>query len=221
MGERSFLPRPVAVDSVAAAHRALSEAVLLREDAKEYPHLHHATPEATLAHADALEAAALAFLHSEEETQNKGQLVARRHSPRVAAIAHTERLSLASEARSDELAIDMAESLEAANSAELGLAHQMAATHSLAQRLIGRANLEIEGLARHDWERRREAVVEIARLSNAAARLMETYQRGFILLAKPQAGAKRPVVVQRVQINDGGQAVVAGQVNASGSETSE
>jgi hypothetical protein len=110
----------------------------------------------------------------------------------------------------------MAESLEAANSAELALTHQMAAAHALALRLVGRANLEIEGLGRHEWQGKREAMVEIARLSNSAARLMETYQRALFMLAKVQDGAKQPVLVQRVQINDGGQAVVAGQVQASG-----
>jgi hypothetical protein len=138
------------------------------------------------------------------------QLVPRRHSVRIAAAAEAERLALASEARSDELAIDMAESLKAANSAELALAHQMAAAHALALRLVGRANLEIEGLGRHAWQARREAMVEIARLSNSAARLMETYQRALFVLTKAQAGERQAVVVQRVQVNDGGQAVVAG-----------
>jgi hypothetical protein len=130
-------------------------------------------------------------------------------------MADAARLALTSEARSDELAIDMAESLEAANSAELALAHQMAAAHALALRLVGRANLEIEGLGRRDWQGRREAMVEIARLSNSAARLMETYQRALFTLAKVRSDGKQTVVVQRVQINDGGQAVVAGQVEGS------
>jgi hypothetical protein len=70
-----------------------------------------------VAEADGLEGAAVAF------PPKDCQLVQRRRSPRVAAAAEAERLALASEARSDELAIDMAESLRAANSAELALAH--------------------------------------------------------------------------------------------------
>jgi hypothetical protein len=78
----------------------------------------------------------------------------------------------------------MAESLEVANSAELALAHRMAAAHALALRLVGRANLEIEGLGRHDWQEKGEAMVEIARLSNAATRVMQTYQQALFVLAK-------------------------------------
>jgi hypothetical protein len=94
----------------------------------------------------------------------------------------------------------------------------MAAAHALALRLAGRANLEIEGLGRRDWQAKREAIVEIARLSNAAARLMETYQRALFVLTKAQASGGQAVLVQRVQVNDGGQAVVAGQVGASSKE---
>jgi hypothetical protein len=130
---------------------------------------------------------------------------------RAAAIASNERLSLASEARSTELAIDMAESLEPANSAELALTHQMAAAHGLSLRLIGRANLEIEGLGRFTWPEKREAMVEIARVSNAAARMMQSYQQAFAVMAKVRNGGKQTVVVQHVQVNDGGQAVIAGQ----------
>jgi hypothetical protein len=105
----------------------------------------------------------------------------------------------------------MAESLEAANSAELALADQMAAAHALSLRLIGRANLEIEGLGRHNWQEKRAAMVEIARLSNAATRLMHTYQQALFVLAKVRNGGKQMVFVQHVQVNDGGQAVIAGQ----------
>jgi hypothetical protein len=190
----------------------MNKAALLREDANQYPHLHHADPAPTLAEADQMETAALAFLHPDRNSASNRQLARRERSPRVAAIAEKQRLVLASEARSDELAIDMAESLEAENSAQVALAHQMSAAHALAMRLAGRANLEIEGLGRHDWQAKREVIVEIARLSNAAARLMDTYQRGLLALAKAQDGEKWPVLVQRVQVNDGGQAVVAGQV---------
>lgn len=133
----------------------------------------------------------------------------------VSALAGSARIALASEARADEFAIDMAESLEAANSAELALAHQMAAMHALSMRLIGRANLEIETLGRVDWDRRREAMVEIARLSNAAARVMETYQRALAVIAKVRSGGKQTVVVQHVQVSQGGQAVVAGHVGGN------
>ena len=111
--------------------------------------------------------------------------------------------------RSTELAIDMAESLEPTNSAELALTHQMAAAHALALRIIGRANLEIEGLGRHGWQEKREATAEICRLTNAGARIMQSYQQGLAVLAKVRNGGRQTVVVQHLQINDGGQAVIA------------
>jgi hypothetical protein len=208
------------IGSVAEAHRALNDATILREDAEEYPGFHHDNPEATFLQADNLEAAALAFLYPDDDAdrgsrdlvpQSETRVTLTRRPGRVAAVAGNERLDLASEARSTELAIDMAESLEAANSAELGLTHQMAAAHALSLRLIGRANLEIEGMGRFDWQRKREAMVEIARLSNAAARLMQTYQQALLVFAKVRNGGKQTVIVQHVQVNDGGQAVIAGQ----------
>ena len=218
-------PAPPDIGSVEEAHRALNDAAILREDAAEFPGLHHADPEATFAHADDLTAAALAYLYPDDDTergsrdlvpQSETPVTPHRRPGRAAALADNERLALASEARSDELAIDMAESLGAANSAELALAHQMAAAHALSLRLIGRANLEIEGMSRFNWQGKREAMVEIARLSNAAARLMQTFQQGLFVLAKVRSGGRQTVVVQHVQINDGGQAVVAGQVGNSG-----
>ena len=56
------------------------------------------------------------------------------------------------------------------------------AAHALALRVIGRANLEIEGMHRFDRQGQRETMVEVARLSNAAGRLMQTYQQGALAL---------------------------------------
>jgi hypothetical protein len=213
-GEPSMMDRPNAatppdIGSVEEAHRALNDATILREDAEQYPHLHHATPEATLSYADDLEAAALAFLYPDDDTEGGSREFVPKS--KASALAGKERLALASEARATELAFDMAESLEATSSAELALADQMAAAHALSLRLIGRANLEIEGLGRHNWQEKREAMVEIARLSNAATRLMQTYQQALVVLAKVRNGGKQTVIVQHVQVTDGGQAVIAGQ----------
>jgi len=54
--------------------------------------------------------------------------------------------------------------------------------------------------------------VEMARLSNAAARMMQVYQEGLLTLHKMRTGGKQVVVVQHVQVSDGGQAVIAGKV---------
>ena len=54
--------------------------------------------------------------------------------------------------------------------------------------------------------------VEMARLSNAAARAMQSYRESFLTLQKLRTGGKQTVVVQHVQVSPGGQAVVAGSV---------
>ena len=199
----------------------LNHAAIVHGEAERYPGLYN---EQELLEADSVEAAALAYLYPETEPlmREGGTLVpqensaskapAIRRSPKVAALADNERLDLASEARADELAIDMEESTAAENSIEKAMVHQLAAAHALALRLVGRANLEIEGIGRFDRSGQRETIVEIARLSNAAARLMQTYQQGVLAFAKIRSGGAQTIVVQHVQVN-GGQAVIAGQTH--------
>jgi hypothetical protein len=215
---------PKTIESVTAAHRALNEAAIMRADIEEYGF----SSLGESLDADALQIAALAYLYPDPPVVgDKGELVPLeaaskpRHSPKVSARADNERLRLASEARADELAIDMAESVGAETSLEKAMAHQLAAAHALALRVIGRANLEIEGMGRFDRQGRREAIVEVARLSNAAARLMQTYQQGALALTKIRGGGAQTIVVQHVQVNDGGQAVIAGQAGGASGKGGE
>ena len=80
------------------------------------------------------------------------------------------------------------------------LCHQMAAIHRAAMKLIARS------LDMH------EEPIEMARLSNAAARAMQVYQEGILTLQKLRTGGKQTVVVQHVQVSEGGQAVIAGSM---------
>lgn len=219
MSAKRPAPSPPEIESVTAAHWALNEAVIMRADIEEYG---FSSLGEFLDDADALQAAALAYLCPDPPVvSDKRKLVPReaatkpRHSPKVSALADNERLGLASEACADELAIDMAESVGAENGLEKAMAHQLAAAHALALRVIGRANLEIEGMGRFDRQGRRETIVEVARLSNAAARLMQTYQQGALALTKIRGGGAQTIVVQHVQVNDGGQAVIAGQARGA------
>jgi hypothetical protein len=54
----------------------------------------------------------------------------------------------------------------------------------------------------------------MARLSNAAARMMHVYQEAFLALQKIRTGGKQTVVVQHVQVSEGGQAVITGSVKS-------
>jgi hypothetical protein len=59
--------------------------------------------------------------------------------------------------------------------------------------------------------------VDQVRLLNAGARLVEVFQKGALALHKIRTGGKQTVVVQHVNVTNGGQAVVAGSVKGRGS----
>jgi len=99
-------------------------------------------------------------------------------------------------------AFDAAKSAGARNSLEKMIAHQTAAAHH--------AGMEIFGRLAEDGARL--PPVELARLSNAAARLCEVSQGGCLTLQRMKTGGKQHVVVQHVTVSQGGQAVVAGRV---------
>jgi hypothetical protein len=122
----------------------------------------------------------------------------------VSVIASEHRLDLAAcvGSRVAESAVDAAESAQAGNSLEKMLCHQMAALHRAAMKLTARS-LDFESQP-----------VEMARLSNAAARMMQVYQEAFLTLQKIRTGGKQTVVVQHVQVSQGGQAVIAGSMKS-------
>jgi hypothetical protein len=53
----------------------------------------------------------------------------------------------------------------------------------------------------------------------AAARLMDSYQRGLLTLDRLRNGGRQVVTVQHVKVEGGGQAIVAGEVRAGGKRT--
>jgi hypothetical protein len=135
------------------------------------------------------------------------------HARIVETLAHPNSISVgASIARTSaalgadvlEPAIDAAVSAQAANSIEKMLCHQMAAVHFSAMRLL-------EQSANPDL---RLQPAEVARFTNAAARLMDVYQAGCLTLQKLKTRGTQRVLVQYQQVNvgDGGQAVVAGRI---------
>ena len=120
----------------------------------------------------------------------------------INVIASEHRVDLAAcvGSRVLETAVDAAQSAQAQNSLEKMLCHQMAAMHRAAMKLTA------------DSLNRNLPPVEMARLSNAAARMMQVYQEALLALHKLKTGGKQVVVVQHVQVSDGGQAVIAGKV---------
>ena len=141
--------------------------------------------------------------------QQWGLIETLRHPDSVSLSASQDRLDWITEAGVLEAALDAAKSFQAANSLEKMLTHQMAATHRAAMKLLARGLED------------RMPPVEMARLTNAAARMMDNYQAAFITLQRVRTGGRQTVVVQHVQVSEGGQAVIAGNVKAGGHQGGE
>ena len=138
----------------------------------------------------------------------------------VTASASRERLELASEAGSLSFALDAAETIQARDSLEKMLVHQMAVLHRGMMRAAIRMNEELYALAGLDEGRREAANVRACRLAGAISRLSATYQQGLLTLQRKRTGGNQHVTVkhihQQVNVTEGGQAVVAGDTVTRG-----
>jgi hypothetical protein len=131
----------------------------------------------------------------------------------VTASASRERLE-ADAAGSLDLALDVADSIQAQDSLEKMLVHQMAVLHRGMMRAATRMNEELYALTGRDEARREAANVRACRLAGAISRLSATYQQGLLTLQRKRTGGNQHVTVkhihQQVNVTEGGQAVVAG-----------
>ena len=105
------------------------------------------------------------------------------------------------------MGIDAAESIQAGNSIEKMIAHQMAAAHEAALRMLDRG-LSYEHSSADDQ-------VEAVRCTNAAARLMSAFNDAALTLQRLRTGGSQTVTVQHVTVTSGGQAVI-GNVQPGG-----
>lgn len=122
----------------------------------------------------------------------------------VAIDASMERTRILHKAGALEIGIDAAHSIQARNSLEKMLAHQMAVCHSKAMEIMTTAA---------DYPKGREDL-EIKRL-NLAARLMDTYQKGMDTLTRTRNAGKQTITVKQVHVT-GGQNVIADNVTTKG-----
>lgn len=132
--------------------------------------------------------------------------------PDVAAMeASAERTSLCLQGGTDiaALALDASNSIQAQNSLEKMLAHQLAMLHKASMTTMGRATryASVE-------------TVEQVSLMKAAARAMEAFQKGLLTLQRLRTGGQQTVIVQHVQVADGGQAII-GPVHTGGGKKDE
>jgi hypothetical protein len=120
------------------------------------------------------------------------------------------RLALAEEADVVTLALDVAQTIGARNSAEKMLAAELAAAHRLGMEMMASARRLVE---RFEDSGHVALSVEGARLATCATKLMLAFQGGMATIVRLRGGGQQVVTVQHVNVS-GGQAVVAGQVKA-------
>jgi hypothetical protein len=132
----------------------------------------------------------------------------------ITAEASRDRLRLTVGGDCTGMALDAAETIQAKNSLEKMLAHQLAIAHKLAmtfgKKALGYLNKPDQG----SYDQSNLHIVEGSRAANTSAKLMDVYQKGILALAKVRAGGKQTVTVQHVSVSDGGQAVVTGGIKA-------
>ncbi len=139
----------------------------------------------------------------------------------VAAEASRVRLELAHRAGVLETALDAADTMEASNSFEKMLTHQLGLMHHLTMKMGAQAIRHVERLAQANLTHAEAQRIstEAARLGNATSRMTVTYQQGMTTLKRLRTGGSQQVVVQHqyvTKVEDGGQAIVAAEVRTRG-----
>lgn len=100
------------------------------------------------------------------------------------------------------MAMDAADSVQAANSLEKMLAHQLAVCHEVAMRYVTKASFD-------------QDPSNSVRMMNLALRSMGTFQKGLLTMKSLRGTGQQCITVQHVTVEGGGQAVI-GNVKAGG-----
>src|SRR5215510_8386588 len=141
------------------------------------------------------------------------------HPDYVTAEASRDRLGLANQAGSLSLALDAADTIQAQDSLEKMLVHELAVIHAGMMKATARMNEELDAAGVIDPNKREAANVRACRLAGAISRMSATYQQGLLTLQRKRTGGNQQVTVkhihQQVNVTQGGQAVVAGDKVAS------
>ena len=120
------------------------------------------------------------------------------NAPSVVGLeAEAERVALVTRLGVDcaALALDAVDTIGASNSLEVMAAHQLALLHSTAMTYAGKANLHADPQV-------------AVKMLNLSLRAMETFQRGMLTLKRYRATGEQKIVIERVNIEGGGRAVI-------------
>jgi len=138
----------------------------------------------------------------------------------VAADASRMRLELAERAGALVEALDTADTIEARDSVEKMTAHQMAASHTCLMRMFAVLNEDLDSCRASDPRAKEAANIRANRTAGSVTRLMGAFQSGMLAIQRKRSGGQQHVKVthihQQVTVEDGGQAVVAGEANGGG-----
>jgi hypothetical protein len=132
----------------------------------------------------------------------------------VTADASRARLELAQVAGALEEALDAADTIEARDSLEKMLAHQLATSHVSAMSMAAqlKKQVEIAGNTVCSPDANERAILNATRLAGAVARIQAVYQQGLLTLHRLRTGGRQTVHVQHTVVGPGGKAIVAGRV---------
>lgn len=134
----------------------------------------------------------------------------------VAADASRDRLDLAKNAGTLELALDTADTIQAGDGLERMLAHQIATTHTLAMKAAAIVNQQLDLADRTIGTAKQAACVEAVRMAGAVAQMNGSFQAGMLTLQRMRSGGKQTVVVQHNHIAPGSQNVIGAQQQVGG-----
>ena len=117
--------------------------------------------------------------------------------------ASQARMELLDQVGTLEMGLDVAESIDARNSVEKMLAHQVAVCHKIAFDLVATSEqYRPNGVAS---EKRERLMLDVqTRHLNTACRLMDTFQRSIATLQKLRTKEQEVVTVQHVKIHNAG-----------------
>jgi hypothetical protein len=131
----------------------------------------------------------------------------------LAAEGSLERLDLARAADVLAMAAEVAEDAGAETAAAKSICHQLAAAHQLTMKLLTAGSRAVtQHASTPSYLQQTTALNDAARTSNAAARLMVACQGAALALDRLKNGARQNITVQHIDVRDGGQAVVQGNV---------
>ncbi len=118
----------------------------------------------------------------------------------VAVDASRDRLELLSQLGTDctAMALDAADSMQAGNSLERMLGHQLALTHKLSMDYASKAALQTDP-------------ANSVKMLNLSLRAMQTFQTGLLTLKKLRSTGQQRMTIEHVTVTDGGMAAF-GQV---------